>query len=93
MLVDFIEVKVDASIHVKFVVVNMDGYETDEILCQALECSWIRNLSGLRPWGFLIQKHLIPQCITITYMIKLRGTTAQLALNNSMFLMCMFHGV
>jgi hypothetical protein len=48
-----------------------------------IRCSWIRNLSGLRPWGFLNQKHLIPQCITITYMIKLRGTTAHLALNNS----------
>jgi hypothetical protein len=32
-----------------------------------IRCSWIRDLSGLRPWGFLIQKHLIPQCITITY--------------------------
>jgi methyltransferase-like protein len=30
------EVKVDASIHVKFAVVNMDGYETDEILSRAL---------------------------------------------------------
>ena len=36
MWVDFTEVKVDASIHVKFAVVNMDGYETDEILSRAL---------------------------------------------------------
>jgi hypothetical protein len=33
----FTEAKVDASIHVKFAVVNMDGYETDEILSQALD--------------------------------------------------------
>jgi hypothetical protein len=37
MRVDFTEVKVDASIHVKFAVVNMGGYETDEILSQALD--------------------------------------------------------
>ena len=37
MRVDFTEVKVDASIHVKFTVINMDGYETDEILSQALD--------------------------------------------------------
>ena len=37
MRVDFTEVKVEALIHVKFAVVNMDGYETDEILSQALD--------------------------------------------------------
>jgi hypothetical protein len=37
MWVDFTEVKVEASIHVKFAVANMDGYETDEILSQALD--------------------------------------------------------
>jgi hypothetical protein len=37
MWVDFTEVKVDASIQVKFAVVNMDGYETDEILSRALD--------------------------------------------------------
>jgi hypothetical protein len=37
MRVDFTEVKVEALIHVKFAVVNMDAYETDEILSQALD--------------------------------------------------------
>ena len=37
MWVDFTETKVDASIHVKFAVVNMDGFEMDEILSQALD--------------------------------------------------------
>ena len=38
MWVDFTEVKVDASIHVKCAVVNIDGYETDQILSLKL---WI----------------------------------------------------
>ena len=37
MWVYFTEVKVDASIHVKFAVVNIDGFEMDKILSQALD--------------------------------------------------------
>ena len=37
MWVYFTEVKVDASIHVKFAVVNIDGFEMEKILSQALD--------------------------------------------------------
>ena len=37
MWVYFTEVKVDASIHVKFAVVNIDGFEMGKILSQALD--------------------------------------------------------